>query len=326
MSGTDDHDLAAAVASLRVGGLVAFPTETVYGLGADAANPVAVRRIFEVKGRPPTHPVIVHISWEGELSDWAREVPEDARVLADACWPGPLTLLLRRAPSVSDVVTGGRPTVGVRVPGHPLALALLQAFGGGVAAPSANRFGRVSPTTAAHVRFELGSAVDVVLDGGPCQVGVESTIVDLSGGEPIVRRPGGVPVEELERLLGRTVEVWSGSSDVAASPAPGSLASHYAPSAVVVVVDEPADAAAGAALSAEEGRRVALLAPSVVDGLHPGVIELEPAGAAEHFAHVLYDRLREADRLGVDELWVVPPPAAGLGAAVRDRLRRAATR
>lgn len=326
MSGIDDGDLGAAVAALRAGGLVAFPTETVYGLGADAANPGAVRRIFEVKGRPPTHPVIVHISSEGELSEWAREVPEEARVLAAACWPGPLTLLLRRAPSVSDVVTGGRPTIGLRVPGHPLALALLQAFGGGVAAPSANRFGRVSPTTAAHVRAELGAAVDVVLDGGPCQVGVESTIVDLSAGDPIVRRPGGVPVEELERLLGRTVEVWSGTSDAASSLAPGSLASHYAPSALVVVVDDPSGAAEGAALSAEEGRRVALLAPSVVDGLHPGVIELEPAGTADHFARVLYDRLREADRLGVDELWVVPPPPAGLGLAVRDRLRRAATR
>ncbi len=319
-------DLRAGVDALRAGRLVAFPTETVYGLGADAADPAAVRRIFEAKGRPATHPVIVHISSEGELDVWASAVPEEARVLAAACWPGPLTLLLPRAPSVSDVVTGGRSTVGLRVPGHPVALALLQAFGRGVAAPSANRFGRVSPTTAAHVRAELGPAVDVVLDGGPCVVGIESTIVDLSGDEPVVRRPGGVPVEELERLLSRTLEVWAGSTDAASSPAPGSLASHYAPSALVVVVDDPHEASVGAARSAEAGRRVALLAPAVLDDLHPGVIELEPAGPADHFAQVLYGRLREADRLGVDELWVVPPEAAGLGLAVRDRLRRAATR
>ncbi|MGH9027962.1 MAG: L-threonylcarbamoyladenylate synthase, partial [Acidimicrobiia bacterium] len=182
-------DEAAAV--LRGGGLVAFPTETVYGLGADAARPLAVARLYAVKRRPTGHPVIVHLPDADVIDDWAVAVPDGARRLAAACWPGPLTLLLRRAPSVLDVVTGGLDTVGVRVPAHPVAQSLLRAFGGGVAAPSANRFGAVSPTTADHVRSDLGDGVDVVLDGGPCPVGVESTIVDCSGERPVVLRPGG---------------------------------------------------------------------------------------------------------------------------------------
>ncbi len=177
---------------LRDGGLVAFPTETVYGLGADASSPAALRRLYAVKGRPADHPVIVHLASIGQLADWAVDVPERARRLAEACWPGPLTLVLERSPRVPDEVTGGRPTVGLRVPDQPIALALLRAFGGGVAAPSANRFGRVSPTTADDVRADLGDDVDVVLDGGPCRVGVESTIVDCSRGDPIVLRLGGI--------------------------------------------------------------------------------------------------------------------------------------
>jgi L-threonylcarbamoyladenylate synthase len=294
-----------AVEVLRGGGLVAFPTETVYGLGADATNPAAVRRIYEVKGRPPGHPVIVHIGRADELDEWARDVPAPAHALAEACWPGPLTLLVARRPSVSPVVTGGRDTVGVRVPAHPIALQLLRAFGRGIAAPSANRFGRVSPTTAEHVRADLGDAVDLVLDGGPCPIGVESTIVDVTVEPPVVLRPGGVPAEVIAAVVGRDI----GRSPAGPSRAPGMLASHYAPSAVIEVIEEPTVAAARVEELARAGRRAELL--------DPGPDEVR-------FAHDLYGWLRDADRRAVEVLVVVPPPATGLGWAVRDRLGKAA--
>jgi L-threonylcarbamoyladenylate synthase len=331
-------DVLAAVSVLRRGGLVAFPTETVYGLGADAANPEAVGRIFAVKGRPRAHPVIVHLAEVTAIKEWAADVPPDAWMLAEAFWPGPLTLILPRAASVPDAVTGGAGTVGLRVPAQPLALELLAAFGGGVAAPSANRFGRVSPTTAAHVRADLGSDVDLVLDGGPCSVGVESTIVDLSRGVPRVLRLGGLSVEDLSEVLGHPVEVTAvalgeapapagsgamGSGAAAAVPSPGTLSSHYAPEARVEVL--PADAVAARARQLlGEGRRVGLLAPQRMAGLPSGVDALPPAGGAQAYAQCLYQRLREADRRGLDVVLAVPPPAAGIGAAVADRLRRAA--
>jgi L-threonylcarbamoyladenylate synthase len=196
-------DIERAVALLRAGELVAFPTETVYGLGADAANPAAVAKIFAAKGRPQDHPLIVHLDGAAQLDAWARDIPAYAFELAEAFWPGPLTLILKRQPGVPDAVTGGQDTVGLRVPGHPLALELLRAFGGGLAAPSANRFGRISPTTARHVREELGEAVAMVLDGGPCQVGIESTILDCTGGAPRILRPGMVGAPALGRVLGR---------------------------------------------------------------------------------------------------------------------------
>jgi tRNA threonylcarbamoyl adenosine modification protein (Sua5/YciO/YrdC/YwlC family) len=193
--------IEAAAAILRQGGVVAFPTETVYGLGADASNPDAVRRIFQIKGRPADHPLIVHLSDKSQLGHWAREVPEAARLLAEHFWPGPLTLILSRNKHVSDAVTGGQDTVGLRVPGHPVALALLRAMGpaAALAAPSANRYGRISPTTAAHVREELGDSVDMILDGGPCEVGLESTIVSFTGDTATVLRPGGIPLERTAR-------------------------------------------------------------------------------------------------------------------------------
>ncbi|HYS50590.1 MAG TPA: L-threonylcarbamoyladenylate synthase, partial [Burkholderiales bacterium] len=178
------------MAILRRGGLVAFPTETVYGLGADASNPAAVARIYEVKGRPAGHPVIVHIGDIGQLARWARDIPEAATKLATHFWPGPLTLVLRRAPGVGSQLSGGQDTIGLRVPGHPVALQLLREFGGGIAAPSANRFGRISPTAAEHVRSDLASEVELILDGGACEIGIESTIVDLSRGRPVLLRPG----------------------------------------------------------------------------------------------------------------------------------------
>ena len=197
-----DSDIDNAVAILRAGGLVAFPTETVYGLGADASNPAAVRRIYEAKGRPSDHPVIVHVADAVQVANWAREIPETAHRLARRFWPGPLTLVLKRAPGVGDFVTGGQDTIAVRVPSHPVAQQLLRRFGGGVAAPSANRFGRVSATTAEHVRQEFGAAVACVLDGGAADVGIESTIVDLSGRAPRLLRPGAIAAGELEAALG----------------------------------------------------------------------------------------------------------------------------
>jgi L-threonylcarbamoyladenylate synthase len=309
---------------LRSGGLVAFPTETVYGLGADATDPIAVGRVFAAKGRPADHPLIVHLGDADLVEAWADEVPPEARQLADAFWPGPLTLLLWRSPKAPDAVTGGRDTVGLRVPDHPLARLLLDAFGDGVAAPSANRFGRVSPTTAADVVADLGDAVDVVLDGGPCRVGVESTIVDLTGDRPVLLRPGGVGVERLAEVLGHEPARPDGPAPTRAARAPGLLAAHYAPRAKVVVADAGTAAVVAAeALAASDGR-VGVLAPTVTDGLPSEVVELEPAGGPEEYARLLYARLRQADRLQIEVLVCVPPPARGVGVAVRDRLARAA--
>jgi len=217
-------DVDQALAVLRAGGLVAIPTETVYGLAADASNADAVHRIFAVKGRPVDHPVIVHIADPAEMGAWASSVPRSAALLGDACWPGPLTLLVPRGPNVLDAVTGGRSTVGLRVPAHPLTLELLHRFDGGLAAPSANRFGRVSPTTADHVRADLGDDVDFVLDGGPSPIGVESTIVDCTVDPPQVLRPGAITADEVAALLRMPLGAADGPSR-----APGMLASHYAP-------------------------------------------------------------------------------------------------
>jgi len=310
--------LAQAVETLRRGGVIALPTETVYGLAANAEDELAVRRVFAIKGRPATHPLIVHVARAEELSSWARHVPEEAHRLAAAFWPGPLTLVLPRSARATDAVTGGQDTVALRVPDHPVALAVLDALGGGVAAPSANRFGRVSPTTAEHVRVDLGDEVDLLLDGGPCTVGVESTIVDLSSGAPAVLRPGGLAVEEIARVLGREVPVRT-SATVRVS---GSLASHYAPRAGVVLA-EPSDVAARVAALRAQGRSVGVLGPPTIP-LPPEVprydVPEDPAGAAR----LLYMRLREADLRGHDVLVACLPRAEGLGIAVRDRLSRAA--
>jgi len=299
-------DIIRAVDALRAGGLVAFPTETVYGLGADAANRGALQRLFAVKGRPRDHPVIVHVARAAQLDDLAIDPPDIAHTLAEACWPGPLTLVVRRHPDrVAAEATGGLDTVGIRIPDHPLALALLDAFGAGVAAPSANRFGRVSPTTAQHVRDDLNGDVDLVLDGGPCRVGVESTIVDVTGDAPVVLRVGGITEERLAELVGTRLARRT-SGEVAA---PGTLPSHYAPNARVELVR-----------AGEIGARSEQLR---ADGLAVGVLDA-PRDTAE-YARVLYQRLRELDDRGVDViLAVVPADTDGIGAAVADRLRRAA--
>ena len=315
---THREELERAVQALRRGELVGLPTETVYGLGADASNELAVRRIFAAKGRPSTHPLIVHLESAQKARAWSTGLTQMGETLAAAFWPGPLTLIVRRSALASDAVTGGQDTVGLRVPSHPLALELLAAFGGGIAAPSANRFGKLSPTTAQHVRDELGGEVALVLDGGPCTVGVESTIVDVTGSGPRLLRPGGVSMEALEAALGRPVARAEQATDVRA---PGMLESHYAPRAGVRLV---AAAEVAGAVAREQGRgaRVAVLAGREVPRV-PGATWFGSAEDAGAFARVLYATLREADAVA-DVILVVPPAESGLGLAVADRLRRAA--
>jgi L-threonylcarbamoyladenylate synthase len=310
--------LQRAVEVLRRGGLVGLPTETVYGLAADAENELAVRRIFAVKGRPSTHPLIVHLPQPEAVKDWVTRLPPEADALAAAFWPGPLTLVLPRSTRASDAVTGGQGTVAVRVPAHPVALAVLRAFGGGLAAPSANLFGRVSPTRAAHVVADLGADVDLVLDGGASSVGVESTIVDLSGPEPALLRPGGVAREALEEVLGRPVP----SREAGDVRAPGMLPSHYAPRAGLVLASR-SDAPRRAEELSAAGRRVALCSPEGIP-VPPGVLHLSAPEDVAHLARSLYTLLRSVDTAGVDVAVVVVPDEGGLGLAVLDRLRRAA--
>jgi len=296
-------DVDAALEVLRSGGLVAIPTETVYGLAADASNQTAVRRIFAAKQRPVDHPLIVHLARAEQLRDWAATVPASAAVLAAACWPGPLTVLVPRAAHVLDVVTGGLPSVGIRVPAHPLTTELLERFGGGLAAPSANRFGRVSPTTAEHVVRDLGdvpNGVDLVLDGGPCPVGVESTIVDCTVEPAQVLRPGGIPTEQVAALLNGALAPAAGPSRAA-----GMQASHYAPRCPVLLADTPADVARLAAQQDD---------PLVIDD----------ADDLVRYAQQLYHLLRRADDEHRSAVVALMPPAAGLGHAIRDRLVKAA--
>ena len=314
-------EIERAVALLRRGELVAFPTETVYGLGADAADPAAVAKIFAAKGRPADHPLIVHLPAAAQLARWAREVPAEAERLAAAFWPGPLTLILKRQPDVPDAVTGGQDTVGLRVPNHPLALELLAAFDGGIAAPSANRFGRISPTTAAHVREELGERVPLVLDGGACPVGIESTILDLSRGVPVLLRPGAIGAADIARVLGCTPDTAAPQAE--APRVSGSLAAHYAPRTPLQLVSS--DGLLFALRNAlVAGERVAVLAPTAQAISHDLVTwkqsPAEPAG----FAHDLYASLRALDALGCARILVQQPPAGEAWLAVNDRLRRAA--
>lgn len=318
VAGSDEAVIAAGAQALAAGRLVAFPTETVYGLGADALDPAAVARIFRAKGRPTDHPLICHVASADELPGLMAAPTPAATALADAFWPGPLTLVVERAAAVPDAVTGGRDTVAVRVPAHPQALALLRAFGGPVAAPSANRFGRPSPTRADDVAAELGDAVDVIIDGGPCEVGIESTVLDLTTDPPQVLRPGRISAEQIAQVLGIPV------SAEASGPAraPGMLESHYAPGARVEVVAEKA-AAGRAAAAMDDGLRVAVLAPGHIADLPAGCLVLGPVGDPDAYAARLYAAFRRADAEGAQVIVAVPPPAEGIGIAVRDRLARA---
>jgi L-threonylcarbamoyladenylate synthase len=306
--------MASAAMHLIAGDLVAFPTETVYGLGADASNSAAVARIYSVKGRPNDHPLIVHIASMERMGEWAREVPEYAIALAREFWPGPMTLVLKRSELAGDFVTGGQDTVGVRVPDHVVALALLEAFekagGKGVAAPSANRFGHVSPTTAAAVVEELVdylSKEDLVLDGGACAVGVESTIIDCTGLLPRVLRPGAISTVMIEEVTGLKAVSVDGVDAIRVS---GSLENHYAPAAKVLLCEVPI---VGQGFIAHRS----IETPS-------GVIRLASPSSDEEFAQVLYSALREADAQGLSEVVVSQPIDIGIGLAIRDRLARAA--
>jgi L-threonylcarbamoyladenylate synthase len=319
----DGGEVDDAVRILQRGGLVAFPTETVYGLGADATNPDALRRLYAVKGRPRNHPVIVHLATGSAdaLARWANPLLPAAQAIADACWPGPVTLVLRRADGVPAEVTGGSDTVGVRVPDQPVARQLLTRFGGGVAAPSANRFGRVSPTTAAHVRADLGRDVDLVLDGGPCRVGLESTVVDCTEPDPVILREGALAREDVEAIVGRSVPLRTDGSRAA----PGTLDSHYSPSARIVLVTDHEIGSRAARLAAD-GQRVGVLTQHPTLDLPDGVEVLDVPPSIDELAHELYALLRDADRRHLDVLLAVPPAPVGLGAAVADRLTRAARR
>lgn len=343
--------LAQAATLLQQGLLVAFPTETVYGLGADAANPEAVARIFAAKGRPSDHPVIVHVGGVDDLPRWAAEVPEAARALAARYWPGPLTLILRRAAGVPDAVTGGQDTVGVRAPDHAATQALLAACraaggSGGLAGPSANRYGRVSPTTARHVAEELGDAVAMILDGGACDVGIESTIIDLSGDEPALLRPGHISAEALAETLGRPVRLPSGqwahckpAAGNVAAPAraasatdasvqavvprvSGDKAAHYAPRTPLSLVDGDGLAAVVADAAARSER----LGVWSREQPEPAPAHWEPAPAdPSAYARALYATLRALDARGLDRLVLEAPPADNRWLAIADRLGRAVT-
>jgi L-threonylcarbamoyladenylate synthase len=308
---------AEAARRLLAGELVAFPTETVYGLGADAANPEAVARIFALKGRPASHPLIVHLADPMALDAWAREVPAAARRLAARFWPGPLTLILARAPGVPDAVTGGQDSVGIRCPSHPLAQEMLLEFArigsGGVAAPSANRFGHVSPTTAQHVRAEFGGDL-YLLDGGACEVGLESTIVDLSRGRPALLRPGAIARAELAAVLGEAI----GDAGASAPRASGTLAAHYAPRAPLALVPS---AGLAAALRAAGDAAVLAFAPAPTGSSAHWIIASRDAA---RYGHDLYASLRALDGSGARRILVEAPPGGAEWEAVNDRLARAA--
>jgi len=320
----DQAAIDAAARALEQGALVAFPTETVYGLGADAENPAAVAAIYAAKGRPQDHPVIVHLAPGAPLDYWASEIPQEAHALAEAFWPGPLTMILKRASNIPDAVSGGQDTVGLRCPSHPVAIALLRAFKGGrggVAAPSANKFGHVSPTLAQHVRDEFGAdgSVALVLDGGASQVGIESTIVDLSRlatHGPVLLRPGHISAEAIAAVIDQL----PAAPDAAAPRASGTLESHYAPHTPVAMQDSATLRATLADL-AQAGRKVALIHYTDMPPTHAA---LRLPATPDGFAHALYAALRAMDGQGADLILVEAPPKDGPWLGVNDRLRRAA--
>lgn len=306
-------DLDHAAALLREGQLVGMPTETVYGLAGDARNPDALRAIFAAKGRPLDHPLIVHVHRVDELDDWADSVPPAARALAASFWPGPLTLVLRRRAGVSDLVTGGQETVAIRLPGHPVALALLQRFGGAVCAPSANRFGRISPTQVDHVCAELTGRIAAVVNGGPCAVGIESTIVDLSNGEVIIRRPGQIDAAAISTAIGLPVR-YAGS--VSGIRVPGALKRHYSPITPTQLKQRSVPPCQHR--DTPESDFLLTFSP-----LPPGATGLVLPPLPEACASALYAALRIADSSGCKRILVEEPPDTEEWMAVRDRLMRA---
>ena len=298
--GVIGSDVGRALEIVRNGGLVGLPTETVYGLAADASQKTAIAKVFSVKGRPNNHPLIVHVSSLDVARTWSSQWTYSAEILGSTYWPGPLSVIVQKSSIVLDEVTGGHQTVAVRVPGHELALELLQQFGGGLAAPSANKFGKVSPTTAQHVLDDLGDDVDYILDGGPCRVGVESTIVDCSLEGPVVLRPGGITAEAIESIVALD------NVDSGISRAPGMLLAHYAPLCEVVLV-ENMQQAQGSLGDANSKYRI-------LDA------SIDPIS----FASTMYSLLRQCDLDGIQKLVVVQPEPIGIGLAIRDRLTKAA--
>jgi L-threonylcarbamoyladenylate synthase len=311
----DPQDLSKAVEILRRGGLVAMPTETVYGLAADARQEDALRKIFLAKERPMDHPLIVHLSDVSQLSEWAVNISESAKKLAQHFWPGPLTLILKKAPHVSDIVTGGQDTIGLRIPNHPVARALLKEMGGGLAAPSANRFGRISPTTAEAVREELDDRVDLILDGGACDVGVESTIVDVSGDEVVVLRPGMISVADIEAVLKKTVAQPKKNSPRVS----GSLESHYAPRTPTRLMSAEN---ISSFLQQAHDFPVALMTRQKTQSGKNVFCVVMPEHAKE-YAHELYQTLRELDKKNFQQIIVESVPSTYEWDAIRDRLERA---
>ncbi len=314
----------AGVRLLREGRLVCFPTETVYGLGADASNPNAVEQIFELKGRPANHPLIVHLGNADQINSWAEDIPSLAWKLAECFWPGPLTLILKKAPNVPQQVTGGQDTIGLRVPAHPLALKLLTAFGGGVAAPSANRFGRISPTRAEHVLEEFGEELDMVLDGGKCQVGLESTILDLSTEHPVLLRPGSITRTQLAGVLGEPPKFMVvGKTDIRA---PGLLPSHYAPQTPLELVKTDQLKKRLRELNELNLRTGLIVLSRVTADVYNRVLNeiIEMPSNANSYARNLYASMRFLDRGGFDRILVEAPPESNIWSAIHNRLHRAA--
>ena len=313
-------EIDQAVEALREGEVVAFPTETVYGLGADASNPDAVRKIFELKGRPATHPLIVHIEHPRALERWALSVPPAAAALAEKFWPGPLTLILRRAPAVDLAITGGQDTVAVRVPGHPVAQQLLRAFGSGIAAPSANRYGRISPTRPEHVREEFGDDVRIVLDGGDCKIGLESTIVSCVDAVPRILRPGSLTLTQLRTVV---PELQAGP-DNGAPRVPGSDAKHYAPRTSLSIVASRTLEDVVSQLT-ENREKIAVLAMRPPRVANKYMTWINAGRRADVYGRELYVNLRTLDKSGAKEILVEEVPAGEAWDAVRDRLHRAAS-
>ena len=325
LDGARPEAIAQAVDALAAGRLVGLPTETVYGLAADAGNAAAVRAIFATKGRPADHPLIVHVAGAAAVPAFASAVPDFAQRLIDACWPGPLTLILPRRPGVADAAAGGHPSIGLRCPAHPVARALLAACAargiGGLAAPSANRFGRVSPTTAAHVAAEFGDEL-LVLDGGACNVGIESTIIDATRGAPVLLRPGQLARADIERLAGR--QLLSKEELMAPDPqAPGTLSAHYAPTARLRLMDARELRAALQVLGAE-ARHIAVWARAPLTSASRQLLLRRMPERADAAARELFAVLREFDAAGARLIWVETPPDDPAWDGVRDRLQRAA--
>lgn len=315
-------DSNKAVDILRSGGLVAFPTETVYGLGADASNEAAIRKIFAAKERPYDHPLIVHLANFEQIGEWAQDVPPVAKKLAEAFWPGPLTLILNRQPHVLDIITGGQSTIGLRIPRHPIAQALLSAFGGGVAAPSANKFTHISPTTAAAVEEELGGRVDLILDGGDCEVGLESTILDLSRAEPVILRPGMISAEQITQVIGRPVRLKEQVE--IQTRAPGMHHLHYAPVTQTIMLDDYAIPEYIEGLALDQYPIAVVTHSHVSVPVKSAIKYITLSNQPSAYAHDIYHVLRELDHLALRSILIESVPMSVEWDAIRDRLTKAA--